>query len=241
MLVTSLDTATPSPWDTVSFDISLLNKFVQALTLVREFIFGDNSTGLVTTTSSGTVVVIGGEEPSLGNEIMHGQAGIYYGQATTTSTYFFPSATVEAWDAYMVTATSGPGTLNGSWRVKHSAGETLDNAHTFVTSEIWSSEGVEGANVHILRLSYSYKGLQENCNSRDTDDHRCIGPSRSSAKSRIVGLIQLNFGRYLLCFTLDANVFALVYLVLLYWRCYPAKSVGHTALRRLHACRYEVS
>ena len=67
----------------------------------------------MTTTDSGTVVVIGGEDPSLGNEIMRGQAGIYYGQATTASTYFFPSATVEAWDAYMATATSKPGVPNG--------------------------------------------------------------------------------------------------------------------------------
>ncbi|KAF8550322.1 alpha beta-hydrolase [Imleria badia] len=89
------------------------NNPVSALTLAREFIFGDNSTGLVTNTSSGTVVV-GGEEPSLGNEIMRGQAGIYYGSATTASTYFFPSATIEAWDAYMATATSKPGTPNGT-------------------------------------------------------------------------------------------------------------------------------
>ncbi|KAF8556411.1 alpha/beta-hydrolase [Imleria badia] len=88
------------------------NNPISALTLAREFIFGDNSTGLVTSTSSGTVL-IGGEEPSLGNEIMRGQAGIYYGNATTASTYFFPSATVEAWDAYMATATSKPGTPKG--------------------------------------------------------------------------------------------------------------------------------
>ena len=71
---------------------------VQALTLVREFIFGNNQTGLVTNTNSGSVTVIGGEVPSLGNEILTGQAGIYYGSATTASTYFFPTATVEAWN-----------------------------------------------------------------------------------------------------------------------------------------------
>ncbi|KAF8433226.1 alpha/beta-hydrolase [Boletus edulis BED1] len=81
---------------------------ISALTLAREFIFGDNPTGLVINTNSGTAIVIGGEEPSLGDEIMRGQAGIYYGQATTASTYFFPSATVEAWDSYMTTATAIP-------------------------------------------------------------------------------------------------------------------------------------
>ncbi|KAH0834739.1 Alpha/Beta hydrolase protein [Lanmaoa asiatica] len=77
-----------------------------ALTLVREFIFGNNQTGLVTNTSSGTVTVIGGEVSSLGGEIMTGEAAIYYGQATTESSYLFPSATVEAWDAYIATATA---------------------------------------------------------------------------------------------------------------------------------------
>ncbi|KAG6374652.1 Alpha/Beta hydrolase protein [Boletus reticuloceps] len=78
------------------------NNPISALTLAREFIFGDNSTGLVT--SSGTV--IGDKESSLGDEILRGQAGIYYGQATTASTYFFPSATVEAWYSYVATATA---------------------------------------------------------------------------------------------------------------------------------------
>jgi carboxypeptidase D len=43
---------------------------------------------------------------SLGNEIMTGQAAIYYGEATTASSYFFPSATVEAWNAYLSAATT---------------------------------------------------------------------------------------------------------------------------------------
>jgi carboxypeptidase D len=82
------------------------NNPTSALTLAREFIFGDNRTGLLTNTSSGTVTVVGGEDPSLGNEILRGQAGIYYGQATTASTYFFPSATVKAWDSYMATGSA---------------------------------------------------------------------------------------------------------------------------------------
>lgn len=79
---------------------------IQALTLTREFIFGNNQTGLVTNTSSGTVTVVGGEVSSLGNEIMTGQAAIYYGQATTASSYVFPSATIEAWESYMSSATA---------------------------------------------------------------------------------------------------------------------------------------
>ncbi|OAX36453.1 alpha/beta-hydrolase [Rhizopogon vinicolor AM-OR11-026] len=76
--------------------------------LMREFIFGNNQTGLVTNTS-GKVTVVGGEVSS--NEIMTGQAAIYYGSATTESTYYFPTATVEAWNAYIATTTSTPCSL----------------------------------------------------------------------------------------------------------------------------------
>jgi len=76
------------------------------LTLAREFVSGNNQTGpLVTNTGSGAVSVVGGEVSSAG-EIMTGQAGIYYGEATAASNYFFPSATVEAWNAYLATATN---------------------------------------------------------------------------------------------------------------------------------------
>ncbi|KAG0699895.1 alpha beta-hydrolase [Suillus ampliporus] len=78
------------------------------LVFIREFVFGSNQTGLVANTSSGTVTVMGGEVSSLANEIMTGQAAIYYGSATTESTYYFPTATVEAWNAYIATATSQP-------------------------------------------------------------------------------------------------------------------------------------
>lgn len=78
------------------------------LVFIREFVFGSNQTGLVTNTSSGSVTVIGGEVSSLANEIMTGQAAIYYGSATTESTYYFPTATVEAWNTYIATATTTP-------------------------------------------------------------------------------------------------------------------------------------
>ncbi|KAL4065995.1 Alpha/Beta hydrolase protein [Scleroderma citrinum] len=78
---------------------------VSTFTFIRDFVFGNNQTGLVINTDSGGVTVVGGEVSSLGGEVLTGQAGIYYGSATTASTYFFPTATVEAWDAYVATAT----------------------------------------------------------------------------------------------------------------------------------------
>ncbi|KIM53428.1 hypothetical protein SCLCIDRAFT_1222826 [Scleroderma citrinum Foug A] len=77
---------------------------VSTSSFIREFVFGNNQTGLVVNAELGGVTVIGGEDSSLGGEVMTGQAGIYYGSATTASTYFFPSATVAAWDAYVATA-----------------------------------------------------------------------------------------------------------------------------------------
>ncbi|KAG6332041.1 hypothetical protein ID866_7052 [Astraeus odoratus] len=85
---------------------------VSALTFIREFVFGNNQTGLVVDMNGGGTTVVGGEVSSLGNEILTGEAGIYYGSATTESTYFFPSATIAAWNAYVETATSYPAPTN---------------------------------------------------------------------------------------------------------------------------------
>ncbi|KAI0642261.1 alpha/beta-hydrolase [Trametes meyenii] len=81
------------------------NNPLRGLVLVREFIFGNNQTGLVTNTS-GTVSVIGGESSSLAVDAIPGQLGIYLGSGTTESTYTYPSATIAAWNNYIVTATA---------------------------------------------------------------------------------------------------------------------------------------
>lgn len=80
---------------------------------MREFVFGNNETGLVTNTS-GTVSVIGGENSTLAEDILPGKPPIFYGSGTTMSTYTFPSATIAAWNAFIqtetatATATAGP-------------------------------------------------------------------------------------------------------------------------------------
>ncbi|KAI9065255.1 alpha/beta-hydrolase [Trametes sanguinea] len=73
--------------------------------LAREFILGNNKTGLVTN-SSGTVSVVGGESSALAVDAIRGQLGIYEGSLSTTATYTYPSATIAAWNSYIATATA---------------------------------------------------------------------------------------------------------------------------------------
>lgn len=81
---------------------------VAAFTFLREFVLGNNQTGLVTTSSSGEVIVIGGEDATLAGDILKEPPEIYLGSWVTTSTYTFPSATIAQWDNYFATATSIP-------------------------------------------------------------------------------------------------------------------------------------
>lgn len=68
---------------------------------MREFIFGSNTTGLVSGDS-----VVGGEDAALAADAIRGQDGIYLGSISTTSTLFYPSATIAAWNSFIVTATA---------------------------------------------------------------------------------------------------------------------------------------
>lgn len=74
------------------------SKPVAAFTFFREFVLGNNQTGLVTTSSSGEVLVIGGEDPKLAGDFLKESPEIYLGSWVTTSTYTFPSATIAQWD-----------------------------------------------------------------------------------------------------------------------------------------------
>lgn len=48
--------------------------------------------------------VVGGENATLAQTVLTGQAAIYAGSGTTQSTYIYPSATVAAWDSFIATA-----------------------------------------------------------------------------------------------------------------------------------------
>ena len=76
------------------------NTVVQAFTLAREFIFGSNTAGLVT--SSGSVV--GGENPSLAADYLRGTGALFVGSGARQSTYVFPSATIAAWNSFITGA-----------------------------------------------------------------------------------------------------------------------------------------
>ena len=77
----------------------------QAFVLARDFIFGNNETGLVTH-SSGFLFVVGGEDETLAAPILPGQLGIYKGAGATQSTYTFPSVTIAAWNTFIADVTA---------------------------------------------------------------------------------------------------------------------------------------
>ncbi|KAI0954566.1 hypothetical protein AcW1_006420 [Taiwanofungus camphoratus] len=74
-----------------------------AYVFLREFVLGNNQTGLVNTTDG---QIVGGENSILAEDVMPGQSGIYVGSGATQSTYTFPSATIAAWQSYIATATA---------------------------------------------------------------------------------------------------------------------------------------
>ncbi|RDB23681.1 hypothetical protein Hypma_009154 [Hypsizygus marmoreus] len=87
---------------------------LSALTFLREFIIGDNKTGLVTRTSTGKVVVVGGQNATLAEDILPGSDEIYYGPGAKVSTYVFPSATRAAWRSFIRTETALPSPTAGA-------------------------------------------------------------------------------------------------------------------------------
>ncbi|KAJ7117599.1 alpha/beta-hydrolase [Mycena epipterygia] len=77
---------------------------VAALTFLREFIFGTNSTGSVIKTPAGTTNVVGGENSQLlVGDIFPGSEGIVVLDAagTPTSTFVYPAETIAAWNTFI--------------------------------------------------------------------------------------------------------------------------------------------
>jgi len=95
--------------------------FLQAWTFLREFILGNNPTGLVTDANTPAV---GGEDPQYAVNTLAEGPEIYQGSYTTTSTYLFPTETVARWNEYVQQGSSNSRTLaqNGGGSVKPTGG-----------------------------------------------------------------------------------------------------------------------
>ncbi|EIN03589.1 alpha/beta-hydrolase [Punctularia strigosozonata HHB-11173 SS5] len=75
---------------------------ISAFTMARNWIFGNNQTGLVVGSK-----VIGGENASeLSGDILPGNEAIFYGSLSTQSSYVFPTATINSWSSFIHTATA---------------------------------------------------------------------------------------------------------------------------------------
>ncbi|KAJ7606535.1 Alpha/Beta hydrolase protein, partial [Mycena rosella] len=77
-----------------------------AFAFVRDFVLGSKTTGLV---DNNLGSVVGGEDPTLKQDIIPGNTVIYYGNGDsgkTTLSTVVPSATLAAWNAFLGTATA---------------------------------------------------------------------------------------------------------------------------------------
>lgn len=86
----------PSP--AISSFVANYPALLQAWTFLREFVLGNNKTGLVTDAST---PAIGGEVPEYTASTLAEGPEIYVGSYTTTSTYFYPKETISSWGRYV--------------------------------------------------------------------------------------------------------------------------------------------
>ncbi|KAI0695227.1 alpha/beta-hydrolase [Cytidiella melzeri] len=85
-----------------------------AWVMFREFILGNNQTGLLTNSST---TAIGGEDPSLligPNNILPGESAILYGSGTATSLFMAPSATIAAWNSFFASVATANQSLSSA-------------------------------------------------------------------------------------------------------------------------------
>lgn len=69
----------------------------KAFTFLREFILGNNTTGLVTDANT---PAMGGEVPKYAASTLAEGPEVYQGSYTTTSTYYYPKETLARWNQY---------------------------------------------------------------------------------------------------------------------------------------------
>ncbi|KAI0773295.1 alpha/beta-hydrolase [Trametes elegans] len=76
----------------------------RAFTLLREYILGNNQTGLILSKEN----IVGGTVDTLAEDVLPGTSGIFVGSGATQSTVYYPAKTVAAWGSYIATATATP-------------------------------------------------------------------------------------------------------------------------------------
>ncbi|KAH8115245.1 alpha/beta-hydrolase [Phellopilus nigrolimitatus] len=100
-----------------------------AFVFLREFLLGNNQTGLVVNASgSSGDEVVGGEVSSLAGDFIPGQSEIFAGSIVTTATITYPSATVTAWNKFvsnLVVADTKAATSTGSVAVPRLSGRGI--------------------------------------------------------------------------------------------------------------------
>ncbi|KAG6812783.1 hypothetical protein H0H92_000553 [Tricholoma furcatifolium] len=103
-------------WSYILFDnaghLVAYDQPASAFTFLREFVLGNNQTGLVIKSASGQTVVVGGINASLAQDILPGGDEIYYGPGVQISTRIWPSATRAAWQSFIQTETAVPSTTS---------------------------------------------------------------------------------------------------------------------------------
>ncbi|PAV20228.1 alpha beta-hydrolase [Pyrrhoderma noxium] len=125
-----------------------------AFVFFREFILGNNSTGLVTTSSDGSVSVTGGEDSSLIEglrNILPGESAILYGSGSATSTFVFPSETISAWENFIVSALSEEAVNAPSATATTTSGTEAGDSPTSATFSLIFGVGEGQVSVILLR------------------------------------------------------------------------------------------
>ncbi|KAI0076167.1 alpha/beta-hydrolase [Panus rudis PR-1116 ss-1] len=107
-----------------------------ALVFIREFVLGNNETGLVINGST----VIGGENSTLADDVLPGGTLFYYGSATTAGTSTVPAATVVSWESFIATATATQSVQLASAAANVSASTTTSAAKGSPGTQVpWST------------------------------------------------------------------------------------------------------
>ena len=101
--------------------------------MYREFILGNNKTGLLIGPNA---TAIGGEDPSIlqgAYNILPGETSILYGSGSATSYYVAPSATIASWNSFFAGVVASE---SAAAAASASAGNRLASSGTSVVEKV---------------------------------------------------------------------------------------------------------